>query len=102
MAKALRFIWDNYRLPLSLDEIAAQTGMSRSALGRAFRRHLNRSVNDELVRKRLERCTELLCSTDLTAGDIAAFTGFPTHSHFYRVFRRTFGVSPRQYRKGKR
>lgn len=98
VAKALRFIWDHFDEPLSVDQIARAAGMSRTGLNSAFRRHLGRSINKELRRKRLERCTELLCNSDLSIAQIALATGFPTRTYFYRAFQKVYEMSPRQYR----
>jgi LacI family transcriptional regulator len=98
VARALRYIWDHFELSLSVIDIAREVGVSRSALDRAFRRYLGRTVNAELRRKRLERCMELLRSTDMPIADIAAVTGFPNHSYLYRTFQSAFGMTPRQFR----
>lgn len=98
VARALRFIWDHLDRPLSVDDIAREAGMSRTGLNGAFRRHLGRSVNAELSRKRLERCTELLRSSDLSISQIALATGFATRTYLHRTFQKEHGMTPRQYR----
>lgn len=98
VAKALRFIWGHLDQPLSVPDIARAAGMSRTGLNDAFRRHLGRSVNAELQRKRLERCTGLLRSSQLSVAQIAAATGFSTRTYLYRAFRKAHGMTPRQYR----
>jgi LacI family transcriptional regulator len=102
VARALRFIWDHLADDLSVDRIARHIGISRRTLERAFRRELNRGVNAEVHRKRLERVCELLVTTKLSVVDIAPAVGFKSKDYLHRTFRRSFNVSPRQYRLGRR
>ncbi len=67
-------------------------------LERRFRKHMNRGINAELIRKRLERCCELLKSTDEPVARIARQVGFGSGEYLHTVFARTFGMTPRQYR----
>lgn len=98
VARAMRFIWDNFDRPLSVSDIAERVAVSQSKLKRAFRRHLGHGVNAELRCKRLERCAELLISTDKNVADIAAGAGFSARPYFYRAFRKAYGMTPHQYR----
>ena len=98
VAAALRFIWEHYDLDLSVDEVAAEVGLPRYKLERLFRRHLDRGVNQELVRKRLEVFSDLLCETDDPIRDLSARCGFRTLAHLNRRFKALTGITPRTYR----
>lgn len=98
VAHAMRFMWDHLDLDLSVDDIAAEVCVSRRQLERAFRHHLGRGVNAELRRKRLDRCRELLRTTSISITDLAPRIGFRSKDYLHVAFRRTFGVTPRQYR----
>ncbi len=99
VARSLRFIWARLAEPVSVDDIARAAGVSGKTLERRFRKALGRTVNQELLRKRLDRCGELLLSTDRSVTDLAPEIGFPSTSYLHRAFRRKFGMSPRAYRK---
>lgn len=98
-ARAIRYIWDHLDLQVPVSDIAAQVGVSRRSLERAFQKSLGRTVNAERLRKRLERCTELLRGTQWTIEKVAATAGFPSPSYMHRAFRKEFGVSPGRFRK---
>ena len=98
VAAALRYIWDHLDLDLSVDDIAAEVGVPRHRLERAFRKHLDRGVNEELRRKRLEVFREMLSTTDIPISELAPTVGFRTMVHLQRSFRRAYGMSPRQWR----
>jgi len=98
VARALRFMWDHLEQSLSVDNIAAEVGMSRRSLERAFRRELGRGVNAELRRRRLERCCELLKTTDTLIVDLAPLVGFRSADYLHAAFRRAYGTTPRRWR----
>lgn len=99
VAKALRFIHDHFANPLlSVDDIVAATSVSRRPLEKAFRSELLRTVNEEVVRVRLEKVKTLLAATQLSVADISAQTGFTRPNHLFRIFRRQLGMNPKQFR----
>jgi len=98
VARALRYMWDHLDLDLSVDRIAREIGVSRRTLEREFRKHLGRSVNVELRRKRLEQLKLLLRTTDTNITDLAPLVGFRSTQYLHRAFRAAFGMSPKQYR----
>jgi AraC family transcriptional regulator len=61
-------------------------------------RHLGRSVNAELRRKRLEYCRRLLVTTSLPIADIAPQCGFVSAAYLGSVFREAFGTTPHKWR----
>lgn len=102
VARALRFIWDHFNEPLTVNDVAEGVAVSRGKLDRLFSRHLSRGVKTEINRKRLEMCRHLLKSTDFSMSQIAAACGFHNPEYMCEVFHKTFGVSPRDYRTGRR
>lgn len=99
LARALRYIRDHYADPLlGVEEVVAATEISRRQLEKAFRRELNRSLNEEIVRSRMEKVKDLLTTTDLKVVEVAAMTGFSRPSHLFRTFRKFTGVGPKCYR----
>ena len=97
-ARALRYLWEHLAEPLSVGGVAEAVGVSRRTLDRAFRTHLGRSVIDELNRKRIERCCELLTGTRQSVISIARQVGFRNEPYLFRVFRKQMGMTPKQYR----
>lgn len=101
VVNVLKYIWNNLELQLSIDDIARQFGISRSILDHSFNRYLGRSPSAERLRKRLERCAELLRNSNLTIAEIAHNVGFTSVSYLHRSFRKEFGTTLRKYRTGK-
>jgi AraC-like DNA-binding protein len=57
------------------------------------------SLWDYLNRLRVFLAAEFLRQTDKTIQDIAWQTGFNDQAYFCRVFKKIYGVSPKQVRK---
>lgn len=99
LARALRFIRDHYTDSLlGVEAVVAATDVSRRLLEKAFRREMKRSLNEEIIRVRMEKVRDLLVTTHMKVVDVAAATGFSRPSHLFRTFRKYFGVSPKSYR----
>ena len=100
VAHALRYIGDHYaQAQLDVRGVVASTRLSRRPLERAFRLELGRSINEEIVRVRLEKVRELLATTEMKVLEIAEATGFSRPNHLYRIFRKKFGLTPKAYRE---
>lgn len=98
VAKAISFLWKHLGEPITVNDAANATGVSRSTLERRFRQQIGRSVNAELLRKRLEHCRHLLLSTRQTLVEIAPQLGFLSTNYLHRAFRKQFGCTPKQFR----
>jgi AraC-like DNA-binding protein len=80
--------------PLTLDDLAAEAGMSRFHFVRSFRRAAGRTPMQELRMLRLEAAKSLVLTTSLPLKAVAARTGLGSEQHLSRLFRRHFGHPP--------
>jgi LacI family transcriptional regulator len=99
IAQALRVLRTHACDGLSVDDLVRQVHVSRSVLERRFRKAVGRSVNEEMVRVRLNRAVELLTDTTLTLKDIADRAGFGTQIYMNAVFKQKLGRTPGSYRR---
>lgn len=99
LRKMMQFIWDHFTEKITLDDIASSANISKSAALRCFRSGMQTSPVGYLNDYRLNRAKELLLSTHSTVSEIAVSVGFDNVGYFDRVFRRTFGVTPKQFAK---
>ena len=82
-----------------VDEAARLAGMSREGFSRRFRRLHGMPPQMFRLSGRLNEARRLL-RVGQPLADVAAETGFSDQSHLGRCFRRAFGVTPGQYRRG--
>jgi AraC-like DNA-binding protein len=96
---AQELIIENFRRPLTLDEIAWSVRLSREHLCRIFRAETGTTVFDYLARHRIEMAKGHLCESGLLVEEIAEMVGFSSAALFCRTFRRVTGASPSEYRR---
>jgi LacI family transcriptional regulator len=72
---------------------------SRRALERDFKRILGRTLKEEITRVQMERARHLLCTTNLSALDIAMQVAISSASQFSVIFKRETGRKPTEYRR---
>lgn len=81
----------------SIEEFAAQVGMSRSQLHRKLHALTNQSASLFLRSVRLQRAAQLLKQHAGTVAEIAYQVGFSSQAYFTRCFKEQFGCSPKEY-----
>lgn len=81
-----------------LDEIGSHVGVSPVYLTQVFQQVENIPLSRYQLRLRLARALDLISQyDDLTA--LGLDLGFSSHSHFTAAFRRSFGLTPQQFRR---
>jgi AraC-like DNA-binding protein len=99
LGRAIELIETQPIAPPSVGEIAAQVGLSAYQLNRRFKDLLGITVRQLLTKTRVDVASRLLKTTSLAIGDVAQQSGYCDQSAFTRQFRRTTGLTPRQYRR---
>lgn len=82
---------------ITLDKLAMLTGRSISQFKRDFIRLYNMAPHQWLVKKKLEHAAFLLKTTSKNIDEIAEDSGFVNSTHFARIFKREYGVSPSKF-----
>ncbi|TWT84678.1 Xylose operon regulatory protein [Planctomycetes bacterium CA13] len=96
--KAYRVIRENACRGVSVQDVADAVPMSRRALERRMRTHLDQSPADMIASIRLARIKELLETTSQPLKQIAKLTGFHHDEHMAKFFKKLAGIPPGQYR----
>ena len=94
--RALDYIEARLDESFTLDELERATGHDRWALSRDFRALYGASPYRYLVLRRLDRAREMIVRGTGLA-DAAHACGFADQSHFTRLFRKAFGLTPRAW-----
>ena len=97
--KIIDFLNTHYAEHLTLDSIAAQFFLSKSALIYNFKKHTGCSPIDFLLNVRITKAKQLLAKTRMSIGDIAAECGFSSANYFGLIFKQKEQLSPVAYRK---
>jgi LacI family transcriptional regulator len=99
IAKAIRFIWDNFDQPIDVETVIAQTGMSRSFVYQEFDKAIGCSIAKEITRCRINKAKDLLKNTDFNINEIAPACGFAGVVSFCRAFAREEKMTASAYRR---
>jgi len=101
VARARQRLDDDPAHDPGLAALAAEAGLSRFQLLRAFARELGMTPHAYLVQRRLALARGLLDAGDSIAGAAAA-AGFADQAHLTRLFRRSLGFTPAAYARARR
>lgn len=83
---------------LSLEEIAKMSGRSLSAFKREFMKLYKESPALWLRKKKLQRAAFLLETSNKTIEEVGESSGFVSNTHFSRLFKQHYSVTPSEYR----
>ena len=83
----------------SLHELAVTYHKNEKYIGRLFKRAVGVSFHEYCNQIRLQKAAELLKGTQSKVLDVALECGFDNVSYFNRLFKKTYGISPSDYRK---
>jgi len=99
IAHVIRTIRERACRGLTVEELAAVSGLVSWKLEKSFKEIVGHSVHDDIVRVRLAEVQRLLRSTDLPLKAVAPRTGFHSVPYLITVFRRHFGITPARFRR---
>ena len=98
LARAIQIMEATLEAPISPNAIAQQINISTRQLERLFAKYLNVTPKGHYIRLRLENARLLLLQTDLKTIEVAMACGFNGASHFSKLYKKQFGLTPSQER----
>lgn len=99
VGEACRILLNNPDGSVDLEEIAGQVYTNQKYLSALMKRETGKSAVRYVTVVKMERARKLLVDSDLRIGEIADKLGFEDIDYFSKVFRKTTGISPREYRR---
>lgn len=96
--KALRYIKDNYREKISVEDIAAQVQLSSSHLFAVFKKQMGVSPISFLNSYRMSIAAEQLQGAMKPINQISAEVGIDDSVYFNKIFKKYYQMSPTEYR----
>jgi LacI family transcriptional regulator len=99
VAAAIRFIRDNAKNKILVNDIVKITKLGRRALEQRFKKNIHRSIYDEIRRVRIEWIAKMLIETDMPISEITSLMNFTDVEHISRYFKKEKGIGLREFRK---
>ncbi|ARK30133.1 response regulator transcription factor [Halalkalibacter krulwichiae] len=100
ITNTISYIQSNYKEPLTLKLLADRIHLSEHYLGQLFKTVTGESFISYLTTLRMKRSCELLKNPILKVYEISERVGYTDSKHFTKVFKKTYGCTPKEYRKG--
>ncbi|MGP4103273.1 AraC family transcriptional regulator [Nonomuraea sp. KM90] len=97
---ALLAVQTRFAEPWTVERLAAEAGMSRSAFAAAFRALIGEAPMRHLTARRMQEAARLLAETSLPHSAIALRVGFHSTVGFHLAFKQWHGFTPGEYRRG--
>jgi two-component system response regulator YesN len=98
VARATRYIEENYRIGVTLHDVAEEVCVTPNYLSRMFHEQTGRTFKQWLHDVQIREAKQLLESTALKTYEIAREVGYRDYKYFSRTFRKLVGCSPGEYR----
>lgn len=85
---------------LGMDDMASTMQMGRTTFFTTVKRLTGKPPHDYLRERRLYKAAECLREENITVAEAAYRAGFANVQHFSTIFKKKFGMTPRQYQRG--
>ena len=95
-------IYSNLFSDISIELLARECNRSLTAFKKEFRRRFNCPPHRWIIRQRLEHARLLLLTTDKSVSEIGYECAFPNTSHFIKLYRKQYHVTPAAFRANSR
>ena len=99
LGKAIQAMHASFDRSWSVESLAREARMSRSAFALEFKTVLSRTPLEYLTRWRMYKAGAMIRSNNMSFSEVASAVGYGSESSFSRVFKREMGVAPREYRR---
>jgi AraC-like DNA-binding protein len=96
---AHRFIHENISKKITIRDICAAVGCSKTNLIASYKRDYGMTINCAINEAKLSEAKRLLDDEDISISEIAERTGFYDQSYFSKVFSARCGIAPSEYRR---
>ena len=97
--RAITYIQTNLDKPISLQETANAVHLTPHYFGQVFKTVVGMTFVNYLTQTRMEKACALLRDPELKHYEICERIGYADTKYFAKVFAKTFGMSPREYRQ---
>jgi len=87
---------------LSIEDISKELYISRSTFQKKFIEYFGMPPVEYRTEKRLKKAKLLLETTDMPIKEVSKLLGFYDTAYFYKVFKKAFAITPKEYRKAEK
>ena len=90
----------HFKNDISLDEISREIDISPYYFSKLFKEETGENFIEYLTTTRMEYAKSLILKSNLNMKEICAEVGYQDPNYFSRIFKKTVGVTPTEYKEG--
>ena len=102
ISSAIEFMKNNFNKDISINDIAEMYNLNINYFSVQFKKKTSRSAINFLTELRMKAAKEYLKNTEENVADISKKVGYEDTQYFFRVFKKSEGITPLMYRKRER
>ncbi len=99
VAKARKYIQENYQSDISLDEVSKEVSVSPYYFSKLFKEEVGENFIDYLTSIRISKAKEFLRDLSLSVREAGNLAGYADPNYFSRIFKKQTGMTPREFRE---
>lgn len=99
--KAIKYIERNYKYKITLKNMSDELFISPNYLCELFKKHTGKNLSDYIIEYRMKKAKMYLNQLEYKVSDVADMVGFGDAKYFSSTFKKTFGITPLEYRNKK-
>lgn len=92
------YVNDNISRKFSLTDMSRDIFVSTSTISHRTKSATGQSIGNYILRRKMDRASDYLRHTDYKINQVADMIGIGDYNYFSRLFKKTFGISPTQFR----
>lgn len=99
LSPILDYIHENYNTEISNKTLAEIVSYHPHHVNLLMKKYMGTTLHSYITQYRMNEALKMLSNTDKSIEAIATETGYKNPSHFHKIFKQTYGLSPSEYRK---
>lgn len=96
---ALEYMQENFAKPITLQSVAETIFYSSNYFSNAFKKQTGKTFLEYLTELRMDAAQDMLRNSTKSIGEIAHEVGYSDEKYFSKLFAKTVGIKPNEYRK---
>ena len=99
IVQCIEYIDLNLHTSIKTAELAGYVNLNQSYLSTLFKKEMDLSISDYILKRRIDTAKNMLRYSDYPAAQISEILAFSSQSHFIRCFKKLTGMTPNEYKK---
>ena len=96
--KTIQYIEEHIFESISLTALAVHLGLSREYTSSLFSEKMGMTISQFINQQKVLQAKEMILDAEMNLEEISRALGYENYGYFSRIFKKNFGISPRQFK----